>query len=154
VGLVLRGPQRKQELAESPSVEAKEPVHESPVEKEEKDEAPRTGVEVVEVEERNGSKYYTMRDLRNGNVVKNVTRTSARRLWHYAITEFAKLPTDISQTIIQWQGHFGLLSRNKHGKLFRYDLVQRTNTGNRFYFGVTDDGIHGPWKNLVGQEDD
>jgi PHP family Zn ribbon phosphoesterase len=154
VGLVLRGPQRKQELTESPSVEAKEPVHESPVEKEEKDEAPRTGVEVVEVEERNGSKYYTMRDLRNGNVVKNVTRTSARRLWHYAITEFAKLPADLSQAKILWQGHFGLLSRNKHGKVFRYDLVQRTNKGNRFYFGVTDDGIHGPWKNLVGQEDD
>ncbi len=154
VGLVLRGPQRKQEITESPSVEAKEPVLDLPGEKEEKDEAPRTGVEVVEVEERNGSKYYTMRDLRNGNVVKNVTRTSARRLWHYAITEFAKLPADLSQAKVQWQGHFGLLSRNKHGKVFRYDLIQRTNTGSRFYFGVTDDGIHGPWKNLVGQEDD
>ena len=154
VGLVLRGPQNKLEPAERPVIETKETIVDSRVETEEKDEAPRTGVEVVEVEERNGAKYYSMRDLRNGNVVKNVTRTSARRLWHYAITEFAKLPTDLSHSDIQWQGPFGLLSRNKHGKFFRYDLVQRTNLGNRFYFGVTDDGIHGPWKKLVGQEDD
>ena len=154
VGLVLRGPQNKPEPAERPVVETKETIVDSRVETEEKDEAPRTGVEVVEVEERNGAKYYSMRDLRNGNVVKNVTRTSARRLWHYAITEFAKLPTDLSHSDIQWQGPFGLLSRNKHGKFFRYDLVQRTNSGNRFYFGVTDDGIHGPWKKMVGQEDD
>ena len=154
VGLVLRGPHHKQELVESPATETKEPIKVSPVETEEKDEAPRTGVEVVEVEERNGAKYYTMRDLRNGNVVKNVTRTSARRLWHYAITEFAKLAPDLSHSKIQWQGPFGLLKRNKHGKVFRYDLIQRTNSGNRYFFGVTDDGIHGPWKSLVGQEDD
>jgi len=154
VGLVMRGPHRKQEFAEGVVIEVKEPISDSAVETEEKDEAPRTGVEVVGVEERNGSKYYTMRDLRNGNVVKNVTRTSARRLWHYAITEFAKLPADISHTNIQWQGSFGLLKRNKHGKVYRYDLVERTNSGNRFFFGVTDDGIHGPWKQLVGQEDD
>ena len=46
------------------------------------------------------------------------------------------------------------MKRNKHGKVYRYDLVQRTNAGNRFFFGVTDDGIHGHWKQLVGQEDD
>jgi hypothetical protein len=43
------------------------------------DTPPRTGVEVVTVEERDGISYYTMRDLRNGNEVKNVTRVSARR---------------------------------------------------------------------------
>jgi hypothetical protein len=115
---------------------------------------PRTGVEVVDVEERNGSRYYTMRDLRNGNVVKNVTRTSARRLWHYAITRYAKLPADISQADVHWQGNVGLLREHKQGKSVRYDLVQRAPDGIRFYFGVTDDGIHGPWKQLVGQEDD
>jgi hypothetical protein len=50
-------------------------------------ENPRTGVEIINVEERNGVRYYTMRDLRNGNIVKNVTHSSARRLWHYAIKE-------------------------------------------------------------------
>ncbi len=154
VGLVLRSPHRQPVQAESATTEIKESSTESAVATEDKDQAPRTGVEVVEVEERNGAKYYSMRDLRNGNVVKNVTRTSARRLWHYAITEFAKLPADLSHSEIQWQGPFGLLKRNKHGKVYRYDLVQRTGSGIRYYFGVTDDGIHGPWKQLVGQEDD
>ena len=34
--------------------------------------APRTGVEVVSVSERNNQKYFTVRDLRNGNVVKTL----------------------------------------------------------------------------------
>ena len=50
--------------------------------------APKTGVEIVAVEEREGVQYFTVRDLRNGNMVKNVTETSARRLWHYAITQY------------------------------------------------------------------
>jgi hypothetical protein len=118
------------------------------------DMAPRTGVEVVSVEEREGSHYYAMRDLRNGNLVKNVTRSSARRLWHYAITEFDHLPADLAQSKIQWKGDFGLLRRNKQGNSVRYDLVQRTSQGFRYYFGVTDDGIHGAWKDLVGSEDE
>jgi hypothetical protein len=109
---------------------------------------------VVVVDEREGSRYYTMRDLRNGNVVKNVTRTSARRLWHYAITEYAKLPPDLSQVKVQWYGNLGLLYSHKQGKITRYDLVQRTPQGYRYYFGVTDDGIHGAWKLLVGAEDE
>jgi hypothetical protein len=36
-------------------------------------EPPRTGVEVIETEERQGTLYHTLRDLRNGSVVKNVT---------------------------------------------------------------------------------
>lgn len=116
--------------------------------------APRTGVEVVEVEERDGKRYYTVRDLRNGNVVKNVTHKSARRLWSYALKEYAKLPNEISKAEVQWQGNYGLLSRDKHGNRERYDLVQRTPSGFRYYFGVTEDGIHGPWKPLVGSEDD
>jgi hypothetical protein len=115
---------------------------------------PRTGVEVVAVEERDSGQYFTLRDLRNGNVVKNVTRTSARRLWHYAITKFSRYPADLSQAGIQWQGDVGLVVKYKQGKSERYDLVQRTSQGNRFYFGVTEDGIHGPWAGLVGQEDD
>jgi hypothetical protein len=87
-------------------------------------------------------------------MVKNVTRTSARRLWHDAITRFAQLPADLSQAKIQWQGDLGLLTSHKHGKTVRYDLVQRTPGGYRYFFGVTDDGIHGPWRTLLGQEDE
>jgi Schlafen, AlbA_2 len=115
---------------------------------------PRTGVEVVSYDEREGARYFTMRDLRNGNVVKNVTRTSARRLWHYAITRFSRYPEDLSQAGIHWQGNLGLVHSEKQGKSMRYDLVQRTPQGYRYYFGVTEDGIHGPWADLVGQEDE
>ncbi|MEJ2707162.1 MAG: putative DNA binding domain-containing protein [Anaerolineales bacterium] len=166
VGLVKRSAQPVPALTEqphslvdltrgtlSPGVEKAVPTS-KPVVEEKTEAPPRTGVEVVTVEERNGSRYYTMRDLRNGNVVKNVTRTSARRLWHYAITSYAKLPSDISKADVQWQGNLGLLRRRKQGKRYRYDLVQRTPEGVRYYFGVTEDGIHGPWKQLVGQEDD
>ena len=116
--------------------------------------APRTGVEVITVDERNNTRYYTMRDLRNGNVVKNVTKTSARRLWHYAITAYAQLPGDLTHSSVQWQGNFGLIRIHKQDKSVRYDLVQRQPEGYRFYFGVTEDGIHGPWHSLVGQEED
>jgi hypothetical protein len=109
---------------------------------------------VVGYEERSGTRYYTMRDLRNGNMVKNVTRTSARRLWHYAITAFAKYPADMSQASVQWQDDYGLVNRYKQGKSWRYDLVQRLPQGFRYYFGVTEDGIHGRWEQLVGQEDE
>jgi PHP family Zn ribbon phosphoesterase len=116
--------------------------------------APRTGVEVVAQEERNGGRYYTLRDLRNGEVVKNVTRNSARRLWHYAITTYANLPSDVSKLKVEWQGDLGLLKRHKQGGNLRYDLVQRGGESIRYYFGVTDDGIHGPWKSLLGQEEE
>jgi hypothetical protein len=131
-----------------------EPASETKVVANKPESAPHTGVEVVSVEERNGGKYYTMRDLRNGAVVKNVTRNSARRLWHYAITSFADLPPDLSQVKIQWQGDFGLLLQHKVAQGSRYDFVQRTGTGYRYYFGVTEDGLHGPWKELLGQEDE
>lgn len=162
VGLVLRGPGRVAASVEPPKEFSHMPTpgeHEKarlgiPSQNDELETAPRTGVEVVSVEERNEGRYYTMRDLRNNNVVKNVTRTSARRLWHYAITSYAKLPADPQQAKIQWMGDFGLIGVQKQGKEKRYDLAQHTPQGYRFYFGVTDDGIHGPWKNLVGQDDD
>ncbi len=111
---------------------------------------PRTGVEIAAVDERDGVKYYTMRDLRNGNMVKNVTRSSARRLWHYAISQYSQLPADLTKADITWQGEFGMLRVQHRGKLKRYDMAQKTPQGIRLYFGVTDDGIHGEWKNLVG----
>ena len=114
--------------------------------------APRTGVEIVAVEERDGVKYFTVRDLRNGNVVKNVTQTSARRLWHYAITQYLQLPSDLRKAASTWQGELGLLRRRGRGENGRYDLAQETNGTIRLYFGVTGDGIHGDWKRLVGGE--
>jgi hypothetical protein len=109
---------------------------------------------VVSVEERSGTRYFTLRDLRNSNMVKNVTRSSARRLWHYAITAYSELSNGEPGKGIQWVGNFGLARRYSQGKSTRYDLIQKTPGGYRYYFGVTDDGIHGHWRELVGQEDD
>jgi hypothetical protein len=117
-------------------------------------EPPRTGVEVAAVEERDGVRYYTMRDLRNSNVVKNVTKSSARRLWHYAISEFSVLPADLRQAPIQWQGDLGILKEQRRGKRGRFDLAQRSEGRIRLFFGVTEDGIHGDWKRLVGTDSD
>lgn len=147
VQLVLRGQPGKETL-EKPKVEPvpigkPRDIGVSP---------PRTGVEVVKFEERNGVRYYTMRDLRNGNVVSNVTKSSARRLWHYAISEYTKLPSNLSKSPIAWQGDIGILNERRKGKSKRYDLAQKAPEGTRVYFGVTEDGIHGEWKRLVGGE--
>ena len=158
VSLVLRSnafhplPQAKPELDNQ--LMAPETPEMSVIVERDSESPPRTGVEVVRVEERDGTAYYTMRDLRNGNEVKNVTRVSARRLWHYAITEFDQLPSDLSKVKIQWQGNVGLLEIQRQGKNVRYNLVQRLNKGYRLYFGVTEDGIHGRWKALVGGDEE
>ncbi len=138
---------------EEPQVEGEKKAVEFTVE-EKVDLAPRTGVEVVSVEERDGGSFYTVRDLRNGNVVKNVTLKSARRLWHYALTQYARITSNREKSEIQWQGDFGLLHQGKQGKYPNYDLIQRMPEGYRYYFGVTEDGIHGPWKQLVGQDEE
>jgi hypothetical protein len=158
VGLVLRGRgvQASETLPEIARTTPAEPAARAPVAVREEtvDTAPRTGVEVISVEARGEDRSYTMRDLRNGNVVKNVTLKSARRLWHYAITAFNSLPADPAQAKIQWQGAYGLFRHQKQGKMTRYDLIQRSESGYRYYFGVTEDGIHGAWRKLVGLEED
>ena len=114
-------------------------------------EAPRTGVEIIGTEQRKGAKYHMMRDLRNGSVVKNVTRQSARRLWHYAITEKESNPVQPEK--VEWRGEIGLWKRYKHSGTVRYDLVQRENGDLRVYYGVTYDGMHGPWQDFAGEEE-
>jgi hypothetical protein len=138
-----------------PEKQVSEEIHPVPILPErDADSPPRTGVEVVKVDDRDGVSYYTMRDLRNGNEVNNVTRVSARRLWHYAITEFDQLSSDLTKAKIQWQGKIGLLGVQRQGKNIRYNFVERTPKGYRMYFGVTEDGIHGRWKALVGGDDE
>lgn len=115
--------------------------------------APKTGVEVMPLDIRNGVKYYAMRDMRNGNIVKNVTRTSARRLWHYAIDKFEELSTNPDQNRIEWSGDYGLILRVDQKKVSNFDLVLRTGQDLRYFFGVTPNGIHGEWKKLAGEEE-
>lgn len=109
---------------------------------------PKTGVEIVSTEMRKGKNFYTLRDLRNGNVVHNVTRQSARRLWQYALTEHETNALDIKR--VEWYGDIGCCKKYKRGGQTRYDLVQRETNGQlHIYYGVTEDGIHGPWQKLI-----
>lgn len=113
-------------------------------------EPPRTGVEIVSTQSRQGTSYHTMRDLRNGNEVRNVTRQSARRLWHYAIIEKEEHPIDPNK--VDWKGDIAIWKKQKRGGSIRYDLVQRTSDGIRVYYGVTENGISGPWQTLIDEE--
>lgn len=110
---------------------------------------PHTGVEIVLSKSRpKGNNQYTMRDLRNNRIIHNVTRSSARKLWQYAIAEHDKLQANRGD--IQWLGDVGILKASERAGKLRYDLVQRDSNGDlHVYYGVTDDGIHGAWKDLV-----
>lgn len=112
---------------------------------------PRSGVEVVGTEQRGDTRYYIMRDLRNGNIVKNVTKSSARRLWHYAIKQKESNP--VREDAIEWRGDVGLWRRYKKSGTVRYDLVQRENGTLRVYYGATENGMHGPWQQFLAPED-
>jgi hypothetical protein len=113
--------------------------------------APRSGVEITQIEERGGETYYTMRDLRNGSIVSNVTRSSARRLWHYAITQHEGNPVKANK--IEWHGDIALWRRYEKAGSVRYDLAQRENGHIRVYYGVTENGMHDSWAAFLGEED-
>jgi hypothetical protein len=109
---------------------------------------PRVGVEVVDSSKRAGTIYHTVRDLRNGNLVRNVSRKSARKLWHYAITQHEQRPVESLE--VKWLGDVGLIGVAKRAGAMRYDFAQRMPDGAvRVYYGVTEDGIHGEWRKVA-----
>lgn len=115
---------------------------------------PKIGVQIVGVSERGGTRYYAIRDLRNGNVVQNVTRKSARRLWRYAIAQHEAFSPNSAK--ITWSGDIGLFRVEKRAGKQRYDFVQRLPDGEVVvYYGVTEEGCEGPWRQfLVGEDAD
>ena len=115
-------------------------------------EPPKTGVEIIEVEDRNGVNYHTMQDLRNNQKVHNVTRKSARRLWHYAIVQHAHGAPDLSEALWHPEAPIGLWRQSSRAGATRYDLVSRQPDGGlRIFYGVTDDGLHAEWLELLRQ---
>ena len=115
-------------------------------------EPPRTGVEITNTVERNGVLYHTMRDLRDRGEVQNVSRASARRLWRYAIA--LKEKGTFEQGKVKWSGDLGLWHKYFRAGRPRYDLVQKDTDGEtHVYYGVTEDGINGAWRAVVGLED-
>lgn len=115
---------------------------------------PKVGVQIVDVRERGGVRYYTIRDLRNGSSVQNVTLKSARRLWRYAISQHEQNAPKVDS--IQWAGDVGLVKAEKRAGKQRYDFAQRMPDGSiAVYYGVTEEGCDDPWQQfLVGQDQD
>ncbi len=111
---------------------------------------PQVGVEIVATEDRHGSKFHSIRDLRNGAVIHNVTRKGARKLWSYAIQQHEDSPPDPSA--IRWQGEYGLVHAERRAGKMRYDLALRSDGDVRIFYGVTDDGMEGPWAAFVEEE--
>lgn len=112
--------------------------------------APRTGVEIVRSQKRHGTIYHTVRDLRNGNLIKNVTKKSARKLWHYAITKVEAGVPKVNE--IKWQGNIAILDqRKKHDNVW-YDLAMRDNGDIHIYYGVTDSGLNDDWLSIIQRQ--
>lgn len=111
---------------------------------------PQVGVEIVDSEERNGHRFYTIRDLRNDHVIKNVTRKGARKLWSYAIQQAEDKPVDAAK--IQWNGNIGFVRMERRAGKVRYDLALREGEKIRIFYGVTDDGMDGAWAQFVQEE--
>jgi len=114
-------------------------------------EPPKAGVEIIAVEDRDNTRYYTMHDLRNGSIVRNVTQSSARKLWDYAIKQYEGNPVQDSK--VKWQGSIGLWRQYHKSNSVRYDLVQQIPKGLRIYYGVTDSGMNGPWEVFLEPEE-
>jgi hypothetical protein len=111
---------------------------------------PRTGVEIVSSEQRDGTVYHTMRDLRNHKIVENVTHDSARRLWRYAIKQRESGEPTVES--ITWDGSLGVVRVQKQRNgTYRYDLAYRENGTMHVFYGVTETGMPEEWKNVVEQ---
>jgi hypothetical protein len=108
---------------------------------------PNTGVEILEAEQRDGETFYTVYDLRNDKVVPNVTRSSSRSLWRYAITQCEDKSFDPEK--VEWKGQLGVIGRRKQGNVYRYDLAYRDDGTNRVFYGVTEKGLSSSWNDAI-----
>jgi hypothetical protein len=110
--------------------------------------APTTGIEVLDAFEQDGTRYYTLRDLRYHKLIHNVTKSTERRLWRAAIAQREK--GDLDEAAVRWDGDFGLWRsyRQRAGDR-RYDLVYRGDGDLRVFFGVSEAGMGARWKELL-----
>ncbi len=114
--------------------------------------APTTGVEVVEATDIDGVSHYTMRDLRNDQIARNVTAQTARSLWAQAIREYEKGVPDADR--VRWIGEraFWKSTRINNGER-RYHLLSRDEDGKiHTYFGVSTDNLAPEWQELIDAE--
>jgi hypothetical protein len=109
---------------------------------------PTTGIEVLDAFDQDGARYYTLRDLRYHKLIHNVTKATDRRLWRAAIAQREK--GDLDDAVVQWDGDYGLWrSYPQRSGDRRFDLVYRGDGDPRVFFGVSQAGMTGRWKNLI-----
>lgn len=111
---------------------------------------PQVGVEIVDTQQRNGHPVHSVRDLRNGRVIKNVSRKGARKLWNYAIGQHEDNPVDAKK--VQWKENIGLIQVETRAGKQRYNLALRENGTIRVFYGVTEDGMEGRWAAFIQEE--
>lgn len=110
--------------------------------------APRTGAEIVDAAERDGTTYYSIRDLRNGSITHNVARDNARRLWQYAIQQ--REERGVGEGHIRWKGDFGFwkVYRPSRGER-RFNLAYRGQGMFRIFYGVSEEGLDDRWRAVI-----
>lgn len=113
---------------------------------------PRSGVEVIDAQRRNGEWQYEIRDLRT---TPGVVRERAQGLWGYAIDRYEELRdgrVDL-QSQIKWAGRLGLWRSYRQANRTKYDLVHRDANGviDHVFYGVSDWGLNEPWQVLLGE---
>lgn len=112
---------------------------------------PRSGVEIVDAQRRNGEWLYEIRDLRT---TPGVSRDRAQGLWQYAIGRYEDLRegrVDLYSQI-KWAGRLGLLRAYQQGGRTKFDLVHRDANGviDHIFYGVSDWGLSDAWNVLLG----
>ena len=78
-----------------------------------------------------------------------MTKSSARKLWHYAITQAEAGPVDPQK--VQWHNNMAVLKQRTKGDNIWYDLALREGSQVHIYYGVTDSGLNDDWLALVGE---
>ncbi len=111
---------------------------------------PRSGVEVVGAERRNGEWLYEIRDLRT---TLGVGRDQAQGLWQYAISRHEDVREKRIDVYAQvrWVGRLGMLRAYQQGGRIKYDLAHRDANGviDHLFYGVSDWGLSDAWSAVV-----
>lgn len=126
---------------------------ESPLDKSQELDLPRSGVEIVSEHERNNEWYYEVRDLRT---TVGVTSSKAQGLWAYAIARHRDIREQrvdpYSQ--VRWHGRLGIWRVYRQGNRVKYDLVHRNADGliDHIFYGVSQWGLGEGWLKLIDEQ--
>jgi hypothetical protein len=82
-------------------------------------------------------------------VIHNVTKSSARKLWHYAISQTEGGNLDPKK--LKWSKNMAVIRERSKGDNTWYDLALRDGNQIHVYYGVTDSGLNDEWLALVGE---